>query len=124
MTRSEQNSLEGIVNLPELLARVDYDWELLQEIVDLFKDEFPRLHEQLRAAVLQGDLSQVEKLAHTLKGMLLTLSIEHCADTVAAMEQQAKAEDVIGVREGFKVFESTIDRLRPGLDAYMAEGRL
>jgi hypothetical protein len=56
--------------------------------------------------------------------MLLKLSIEGGADVVAAMEQQAKAENVMAVREGFKVFESTIDRLRPGLDAYMAEGRL
>ena len=68
MTQSEQNSLQTIVNLPELLARVDYDWELLQEIVDLFMAEFPRLHKQLDAAVSQTDLSQVEKLAHTLKG--------------------------------------------------------
>ncbi|MHB1793555.1 MAG: Hpt domain-containing protein [Acidobacteriaceae bacterium] len=124
MTQSEQDSLQAIVNLPELLARVDYDWELLQEIVDLFMAELPRLHEQLSAAVSQADLSQVEKLAHTLKGMLLNLSIEGGAEAVAAMEQQAKAEDVIAVREEFKVFESTIDRLRPSLDAYMAEGRL
>ncbi|MGH9615316.1 MAG: Hpt domain-containing protein [Acidobacteriaceae bacterium] len=124
MTLPGQNTLEEMVNLPELLARVDYDRELLQEIAELFREEFPRLRELLRSAVLNEELPGVEMLAHTLKGMLLNVSVERGAAAASELELRAKAQDLAGMREAHAEFEGAVDCLLPSLDAYIAGGQL
>lgn len=124
MTLPGKNSVEEAVNLPELLARVDHDRELLREIVEMFREEFPRLRELLRSAVLNEELPGVEMLAHTLKGMLLNLSVERGAAAASELELRGKAKDLAGMREAHAEFERAVDWLLPSLDAYIAGGPL
>ena len=51
MPNPEQASLEQYVDLPELLARVENDRELLAELFALFQEDFPRLRDALQRAV-------------------------------------------------------------------------
>ena len=64
---------EPIVNVAELLARVDNDAELLRELIAIFKIEFPRHLCALREAIGQGNLKNVQKSGHALRGMLANL---------------------------------------------------
>lgn len=68
--QTQESVADSAVNLPELLVRVDNDPELLQEIVELFNEEFPKLRLSLEHAVECRDMEQVQIAAHTLKGML------------------------------------------------------
>ena len=80
---------ESGVNLPELLARVDNDPELLQEILELFKEEFPKSCLLLEDAVERRDMEQVQIAAHTLKGMLAGLSIMEASSLAMRIERMA-----------------------------------
>ncbi len=44
-----ERSSQAAVNLPELLVRVDNDRELLCELIEIFKGDFPRLLQELQA---------------------------------------------------------------------------
>ena len=92
----EERGYEGVVDLPELLARVEHDVELLREVLAIFTSEFPMLRLELQDALERDDLRGVQETAHTLKGMLLSLSFggaSHCAMRIERMA-------ALGTREG------------------------
>ena len=62
--------LEKFVDLPDLLARVENDRELLAELFVMFQEELPGLQNTLHHAMDVGDLPEGAKAAHALKGML------------------------------------------------------
>src|ERR1700676_5498905 len=78
------------VDLPELLARMDNDGELLREIFELFKEEFPKSRLLITDAVERGDMPQVQTAAHTLKGMLAGLSIKEASSSAVRIERMAR----------------------------------
>ena len=77
----------AILNLEELLGRVDGDRELLVELFFVFKSSFPANFQRLKDACRQDDSKQVALEGHMLKGMLLNLSAPRAAAAAAALEQ-------------------------------------
>jgi hypothetical protein len=77
------------VNLPELLARVEYDRELLCEVFDIFVAENPLLQHTLRQAIEDYDLRQIRIAARTMKGMFANPSFTPNADSVLRIERMA-----------------------------------
>lgn len=51
-----------------LLARVGGSQELLREIIELFLEDSPKLLEDIRSALQDGDTQAAYRAAHTLKG--------------------------------------------------------
>lgn len=121
MTLPRNMPLEDFINLPDLLARVDNDRELLEEIAGIFKEEFPRLRNELQSAVLCDDMAQAEQLAHALKGMLLNLSVDRGAAAAADIERHAKAGDIAQVGKALAAFDGALSGLLPALEAYIAD---
>src|SRR5262249_1839716 len=81
-TASEEAEPEDLTNpVEEISPSADIDWELalanvggdeklLQEIVDIFLVESPRLLHEIQQAISQGDARCLQRAAHTLKGSL------------------------------------------------------
>ncbi|MFZ1015561.1 MAG: Hpt domain-containing protein, partial [Terracidiphilus sp.] len=78
--------LEGFVDFPELLDRVEGDQELLAELLALFQEDLPASRAGLQEAVARGELHEIERTAHALKGMLANLSAKHTAALAAEIE--------------------------------------
>ena len=108
--------------MPELLARVDNDSELLTELFALFQDDFPRLRDALHNAVHAGDPRQVEKAAHALKGMLANLSIKHGAALAANVEAAARAGDEREIQQALAAFDGEETGVLAAVDGFMAGG--
>lgn len=113
--------LEKFVNLPELLVRVEGDSELLEELFALFRGEFPPNFEAMHSAIGSCDLVEIEKLAHTLKGMLVNLSIERAASLAGEVESKARSGDVLKTGESFTALEMEIKALFSALNACWQE---
>lgn len=122
MTNPEHASIEQYVDMPELLARVDNDSELLTELFALFREEFPKLRDALHNAVHAGDPRQVEKAAHTLKGMLGNLSIKHGAALAANVEAAARAGDEREIQQAMAAFDGEEAGLLAAVGTFMAGG--
>src|SRR5262249_50018279 len=76
-----------LMDLDELLARVENDRELMRDLMLVFKEEFPRHSEALREAVASQDASGVVSAAHTLKGMLSNMAAGEAAAAAASLER-------------------------------------
>ncbi len=119
MTSPEHAAIDQYVNMPELLARVEDDRELLAELLALFIKDFPKLRDVLHHAVHADVPSQVEKAAHTLKGMLANLSIQRGAELAANIEAAARAGDAREIQLAMDAFNAEETGLLPAVAAFM-----
>src|ERR1700731_1294188 len=102
MMQSNNPPPEPIVNVAELLARVDNDAELLRELIAIFKVEFPRQLCAVRDAVGQGNWKNVQKSGHTLRGMLANLGTGRAA--AARLERLEDPSDGAALKSALAFF--------------------
>jgi HPt (histidine-containing phosphotransfer) domain-containing protein len=121
MMQPDELSPEPVFNLSELLARVDNDSELLREVIGICKAEIPRHISLLREAVAQADVKNIEKLGHTLKGMLLHLAATRAAAAAGRLEQLGRSSDTTTLTSAVAIFESEVAKLMMELEAHMAK---
>ena len=119
MTQPNDRSSQGAVNLSELLVRLENDRDLLRELINVFKEEFPPLLQSLQQAVARGELKNVEATSHMLKGMLLGLSVTRGATQASRLEQMAREGKTSGLANGLALFENEVGHLLPELDTYI-----
>jgi signal transduction histidine kinase/DNA-binding response OmpR family regulator/HPt (histidine-containing phosphotransfer) domain-containing protein len=95
---STQVVADGIepVNLTSLLTRVENDWELLQEMIELFLESSPPLLAEIESGIARHDRQVVERASHALKGAMQSISAVPAAQAAANLEEIARcgtAED-------------------------------
>jgi signal transduction histidine kinase/DNA-binding response OmpR family regulator/HPt (histidine-containing phosphotransfer) domain-containing protein len=88
-----------------LLARVENDWDLLMEMIELYLDNSPKLLAEINEAMARGDLVTVERVAHALKGALQNIGASRAAQAAASLEESGRDGDVAASAE-------SLDRLR------------
>jgi two-component system, sensor histidine kinase and response regulator len=121
MSHQDDRSSRVAVNLPELLIRVDNDRDLLRELIEIFKEEFPRLLQQLRQHIARGDMKSVESTSHGLKGMLSGLSAMQAAGIAARIEQMGRDGNSAGMNGEAALLEREVEKVLPELDASVNE---
>jgi two-component system sensor histidine kinase/response regulator len=88
----------------ELLDRLGGDAVLMQQMIDLFVDECPRLLDEMHAAIGRGDLDAVRRSAHAFRGaaanfssgsaVAASLRLEEAAALGNAREAESALRDV------------------------------
>ena len=76
----------------DLMDRLEGDAELLGELAKTFNAIHVEQLEGLRRAFAEGNLEQLSRSAHALKGSLMTLAARASVHA-AALEQRAKSAD-------------------------------
>lgn len=117
------SSLAEFLNLPELLDRVENDEDLLTELFALFQEDLPESREALGAAIDGGDLGEIERAAHRLKGMLANLSAKPTAALAAEIESAARAGNAQKIPELVSTFDPQISAFSAALDSLTASAR-
>jgi two-component system sensor histidine kinase/response regulator len=123
MNKNEEGLSEPVWNLTELLERIENDQELLRELLNIFKEDFPQTMRSLQSAVNAEDLKNSSRLGHTLKGMLSSLGATPAAAAAAKLEALSSAGETASLEGAFNALEAEAHRLLPELEAYMAEVR-
>jgi two-component system sensor histidine kinase/response regulator len=123
MKKNEDSHSDPAWNLPELLERVDNDQELLRDLLNIFKEDFPLNMRSLEAAVAAEDLKNAATLSHTLKGMLSSLGGVRTAAAAARLEVIASAGETASLKGALDALKCEAASLLPELEAYMAEVR-
>jgi two-component system sensor histidine kinase/response regulator len=123
MNKNEEGLSEPVWNLTELLERIENDQELLRELLNIFKEDFPQTMRSLQSAVNAEDLKNSSRLSHTLKGMLSSLGATPAAAAAAKLEALSSAGETASLEGAFNALEAEAHRLLPELEAYMAEVR-
>jgi HPt (histidine-containing phosphotransfer) domain-containing protein len=112
---------EQIFNFNELLERVDNDRDLMRELLEIFKNDFPRHHCELVAAVNGGDMRRVQSIGHTLKGMFSNLAARRAAAVAAELEKIGNGSGTSNLPEVLASLQEEAAVLGPMLDFCLEE---
>jgi HPt (histidine-containing phosphotransfer) domain-containing protein len=82
-------SMQGVYDPGQLLETVDGDTELARELAALYLSLEPELMRELQQAVTGSDPQRVQRVCHSLKGMLGQIQAAHAAGIAATIEAAA-----------------------------------
>jgi len=104
-------SFPGAIDLKALLDRVEGDRGLLDELVQMFKDDCKRNLQEIRQAIAGDDGIRLTRLAHTLKGSSANMSAKPLSEATAEMERLARAGQLEDAKGAFRAVEEEAARL-------------
>ena len=127
----------AVLDISELLSRVDNDRELVSELFFIFKSVFPSHLQRLSDAIANEMPKQVQAESHTLKGMLLNLSAARAAIAadLESMGRESKQTSIgpllvtmsMGVHQtqnwGVRTVEKLLHQVDSAMYAAKAAGR-
>ena len=111
----------GPVDHEAALERVGGDVELLQEVAQLFLEEYPGMLAAIRKALENRSPQELEHAAHSLKGSVSNFGAKSVVRAALALEMLGRGGSVEGGEELFETLELELKELQPGLAA-LAEG--
>jgi PAS domain S-box-containing protein len=114
MTENSQVPDEQIDRV-SLLERVEGDQELLTEMIHLFQDDVPNLLAAMRDALERGDMTVLERSAHSLKGAVSNLSAKATVAAALRLETNARNHNAESAKESLVEVEQSVTRLLPAL---------
>ena len=88
---------QNLIDLDRALLGVDGDRELLRELAGICREDIPGLTDQLRQETAAGDLVEVERIAHKLKGlcsMFHSTAHRAQAEEVETLARTGRREDL------------------------------
>jgi two-component system, sensor histidine kinase and response regulator len=119
----QNDSIAGstVLNVAELLARVENDRGLLRDLVTIFRDELPAQMASLREAIEGGQMQSISIAGHTLKGMLSNLAASRAATAAGRLERLGQQGEKQEMGEAFAGLEKEISLLLPELESCAME---
>jgi len=99
----------------EMLERLGGDTELLDDVLQVFLEECPRMLAEVRGAVDQADPNLVRRAAHSMKGALLNISAAPAADEARQLEELGNEERLAEGAPVLARLQQEIERLQQAL---------
>lgn len=111
---------EGLIDLAGMMDRFDHDWELLREVMHVFAAETPERMRRFAEASQNGDMEQMVRLAHSLKGVCGTMHAEPLRELSYRVELAARANDIQAVHASLPRLVEMLEALSRYLEAVAA----
>lgn len=101
-------------NLEKALKITDNDYDLLQEIIQLFKSEKITMLEEINQALNSGNLDIIKRSAHSIKGTLANIGADLCVDSAFKIETTSSLENIPASKDLF-------EKLKIDIEEYLVE---
>ncbi len=106
-------SRQEILDEATLRSRFEGEPELLNDVVRLFLDDFPKLLTAIRAATERGDAQGVEQAAHKLKGSIANFAAPAAFDAALRLEVMGRGGHLDRATEALDQLASALEDLKP-----------
>jgi len=90
---------EEIIDLKDVLERVQDDKELLDELFDIFQEDFVKKRQALGEAITAKDIGKIKEIAHSMKGSSGNISAKPMYASCLKLEALAKEGKTDGMQE-------------------------
>lgn len=98
-----------------ILDRLEGCEELLTELIHLFLTEAPQMIEGMRTSLNQGNMEDLARHAHSMKGAVSNFAAFATASAAAQLEKDARSGDKDAARAGLGKLEQAVEHLLPEL---------
>jgi PAS domain S-box-containing protein len=109
--QERQDGLQVSVHADELLERVDGDRELLAELLELLRKDYPPQIEVMRRAIADNKCNTLEQVAHCMKGALGNLAAVTGTELASELERIARSGHVAQAQARLNELEEELDRV-------------
>jgi two-component system, sensor histidine kinase and response regulator len=109
-------TMEPPIDLPTLLTIIDGDKDLLIELGEIFRQDYPQQVAALHEAVRHGDAHRLERVSHSLKGALATIGATTARSLAHELEIMGQSGQLEGSQPTLHKLESELDRLAAFFD--------
>lgn len=110
-----ETSGELLVDREVLLDRVGGDEDLLQEITNIFLEEYPALLTEIRGAVAGGNAKALESAAHSLKGAVANFGATAATQAALELELIGRRGTMAQAPSALATLEECFEALKPSL---------
>lgn len=97
--------MSEIIDLKDVLERVQDDKELLVELFDIYQEDFMIKRKALGEAITAKDIAKIKEIAHSMKGSSGNISAKPLHAACLQLEMLAKD----GKTDGMQELTATID---------------
>jgi HPt (histidine-containing phosphotransfer) domain-containing protein len=104
-----------------LMSRVDNDLQLMQDLIDLYLADYPRLVDEIRTALERKDARALQRGAHSLKGCTSNLAAKLASEAAFKLEGLAHTGNWAEAANTLESLERELARLKPALVAVRTE---
>jgi HPt (histidine-containing phosphotransfer) domain-containing protein len=119
MTDSNEATKE--MDLDVALSYVGGDIQFLAELAELFLQDYPRLMDEMRHSILQGNHSDLERAAHTLKGRLAFFGLNTMRDKAFGLEMMGRERNATNTIHALAEIESAMEGILPEFTSLVRE---
>lgn len=103
------------------LKRVGGDESFLEELLDLYFEDFPQKIERLQMAIEQKKFELIRKLGHSLKGSSSTLSLTFLQEASFQMEMAGGNKDIVKANKALAFLKQEFKKLEDFLSKKKAK---
>jgi HPt (histidine-containing phosphotransfer) domain-containing protein len=114
--------LEPALDAASVLGRLGDDVELMEQILQIYLEDAPTLIHAAREALAKADAKELRRAAHSLKGLMATLSAHAGLPITLRLEQCAAAGDLAAASQLIHEVGQQVAELTATLRAYFASG--
>jgi HPt (histidine-containing phosphotransfer) domain-containing protein len=110
-------ALDGdpVYDLQATMTRLDGDRELFQNMVAFYLEDYPPLLARLQAAIADGRSAEVERAAHSLKGLAGNFGASRAHRAAQRIEELGREGNLVGAAHVLPTFADELHRLRDAL---------
>lgn len=103
---------EDIIDLKDVLERVQEDKELLSELFDIYVEDFAIKRKVLGEAVAARDLAKIKEVAHSMKGASGNISARPMHAACLQLEGLAKEGNTDGMQDVVKNIDGYFEEIK------------
>jgi two-component system, sensor histidine kinase and response regulator len=115
---SEELASHGCHNWDQALSALQGDRKLLAELIEIFREECPKLRDEIAAAIESGDAKTLQRAAHTLKGSLGHLAAADAHLLAEQIEIHARRGELAAAAALWNKLIAELDEMNPILAAF------
>ena len=103
---------KDIIDVDDVLERVQDDRELLLELLDIFEEDYLEKRQKLQEFIEQEDFEQIRNLIHSIKGASGNISARAFHATCAQIEQWVEKNDMPRIKGDLSKLDQQFTELR------------
>ncbi len=100
------------VDYPSVLERIGGDKSFLEELLNLYFEDFSEKYGQLQKAIEQKNFDLIRELGHSLRGSSANLSLTFLQETSSHLEVAGRERNVEKAKKALALLEQEFERLK------------
>lgn len=111
MTTEHHSDDLPVVNIEPALERLDHDRGLLRDLAEFYLEDAPVLCQQIEAGLSEGNLDEIIRGAHSLKGLSANFDANLASGAALEVELSGRQGDLEAARGTFPRLQKEVCRV-------------